>query len=253
MRLNLLMSNNLLYFFIICLCCGQVCNADEKNDFDNVIINVVTEDAYPYQYLENATIKGPASELVKRVLEEAGFKYRQHILPWARAYHYAKTKSNTLIYSIARTAEREHDFHWVGYLTQLNYYLVALNSAKFTPPVSIQSLKHLDIGTIRKSANHHYLLTEGFKSLHLLTSPEQTVKMLKLGRIDLFPTDFPTFQLTCLHLMLNCREIVPVYRLEQTSTSLYLAFSLDTDKRIVTKMRQAYKKVMKSYFYLNRF
>ena len=64
----------------------------------------------------------------------------------------------------------------------------------------------MNIGTIRNSANHHYLSVQGFKRLHLLTTPEQTVKMLRLGRIDLFPTDYATFQLTCLHLMLDCKR-----------------------------------------------
>ncbi|MBL4711752.1 MAG: hypothetical protein JKX75_04530 [Gammaproteobacteria bacterium] len=122
-----------------------------------------------------------------------------------------------------------------------------MNSLNIIQPVSLSSLKELNIGTIRNSANHKFLHSQGFNYLHLLTTSEQTVKMLKLGRIDLFPTDYATFQLTCLHLMLDCQEIVPIYRLEETSTSLYMAFSLQTDERIVNKVRQAYQKVMKSY------
>jgi len=220
---------------------------------EDIVINVVTEDSYPYQYLDNASVMGPASDLVKRVLEEAGFEYQQNVLPWARAYKYGLLKPNTLIYSIARTRERENKFQWVGHLTLLNYYLVGLSSSKFMKPVSLNSLKNMNVGTIRNSANHNYLLEQGFRRLHLLTTPEQTVKMLRLRRIDLFPTDYATFQLTCLHLMLDCREIVPIYRLDESSTALYMAFSLQTDDRIVNKVRQAYKKVMKSYARSNLF
>lgn len=251
-------------FFILLLVCyslvsyslvsySSASKANESNDIHNTVINVVTENAFPYQYLENASVTGPASKLVQHVLEKAGFEYQQNILPWARTYKYAQTKPNTLIYSIARTPERENKFQWVGHLTLLNYYLVGLSSSKLTHPVTLNSLKQLNIGTIRNSANHKYLHNQGFKYLHLLTTPEQTVKMLKLGRIDLFPTDYATFQLTCLHLMLDCREIVPIYRLEETSTSLYMAFSRQTDKRIVNKVRQAYKDVMKSYARSNVF
>jgi polar amino acid transport system substrate-binding protein len=244
-NLNASVRYNLRYFLFLFICFLQESEAQES--LDEIVINVVTEDSYPYQYLDDARVKGPASALVKRVLEEAGFDYRQNVLPWARAYSYAQTKPNTLIYSIARTSERESKFKWVGHLTLLNYYLVGLSSLKLSPPVMLNSLKEMNIGTIRNSANHIYLTSQGFKYLHLLTSSEQIVKMLKLGRIDLFPTDYATFQLSCLHLMLDCREIVPIYRLEETSTSLYMAFSLQTDDRIVNKVRAAYQKVMKSY------
>ncbi len=235
------LRNFVFSFFLLC----QFASAEE------IVINVVTEDSYPYQFLDNASVNGPASDIVKRVLEEVGFDYQQNVLPWARAYKYALTKPNTLIYSIARTPDRESKFQWVGHLTLLNYHLVGLNSSSFIQPVTLSSLKNMNIGTIRNSANHSYLSAQGFKRLHLLTSAEQTVEMLRLGRIDLFPTDYATFQLTCLHLKLDCREIVPIYRLDETSTSLYMAFSLQTDPQIVNKVRQAYKKVMRPYIRSN--
>lgn len=241
----------LRYFILLLICFCLVSNANENSDINEVVINVVTENSFPYQYLENDNVEGPASRLVKRVLEEAGFEYRQTILPWARAYKYAQTKPNTLIYSIARTSEREKKFQWIGHLTLLNYYLVGLNSLKLTQPVSLNALKDFNIGTIRNSANHKFLSSQGFKYLHLLSTLEQTVKMLKLGRIDLFPTDYAAFQLNCLHLMLDCREIIPIYRLEEIS--LYMAFSLQTDERIVNKLRSAYQKVMKPYDRSNTF
>ena len=93
--------------FFYCL----VSSANENTDLNEIVINVVTENSFPYQYLENFSIEGPASRLVKRVLEEAGFEYSQTVLPWARAYKYAQTAPNTLIYSIARTPERENNFN----------------------------------------------------------------------------------------------------------------------------------------------
>lgn len=215
-----------------------------QSTFDNpLIIKVVTEDSYPIQYIEQGVILGPATDLVKAVLEEAKLEYSIEMLPWARAYQIALTQPNTLIYSLARTDQREKQFQWIGSVLRLNFYLVGMESLTLPSPVTLESLKKLKIGVIRDSATEQYLISQGFKNLYSVSKPSQSINMLKLGRIDLFPTNYSSFQLSCLHLKVDCQQIKPFYHLEELSTSLYFALSNQTDNEVVNKITSAYQRI----------
>ena len=78
-------------------------------------IKVVTVLMPPYQtQLPNGSIGGSATEIVKSMFEVTGDKPIIQAFPWARTYKLASSEPNTLIYSIARTPEREKKFNWVG-------------------------------------------------------------------------------------------------------------------------------------------
>ena len=77
-----------------------------------VTINIITEDSVILQYKEKGKIVGPATDIVTDTIEQAGFSYDIKMLPWSRAYKVALTQKNTLIYSLARTADCEDKFHW---------------------------------------------------------------------------------------------------------------------------------------------
>lgn len=207
-------------------------------------IKVVTEDTFPIQYLENGKILGPSTELVRSVLDEANIDYTIEVLPWARAYNIALNEPNTMIYSLARTEQREALFQWIGSVMRLNYYLVGMESLKISQPITLESLKKLRIGVIRDSATEQHLIALGFKNLYIVSKPSQSISMLKLGRIDLFPTNYSSFQFSCLHMKVDCQQIKPFYHLEKLTASLYFALSNQTDSFVVDKIKAAYKVVM---------
>lgn len=207
-------------------------------------IRVVTEDTFPIQYLENGKILGPSTELVRSVLNEANIPYSIEVLPWSRAYNTALTQPNTMIYSLARTEQREDLFQWIGSVMRLNYYLVGMESLKLFQPITLESLKKLKIGVIRDSATEQHLIALGFKNLYLVSKQSQSISMLKLGRIDLFPTNYSSFQSSCLHMKVDCQQIKPFYHLEKLTASLYFALSNQTDSAMVDKIKAAYQVVM---------
>ena len=73
-------------------------------------LTVVTEDLYPYNYIENGELKGQATEIVVKVLKHAGIDYSIQVYPWARAYNLALNNKNVLIYSIVKIPSREKLF-----------------------------------------------------------------------------------------------------------------------------------------------
>jgi len=70
-------------------------------------LEVVTTDFPPYQFQEGEVLKGLATETVKAAISLSPHQGQINVYPWARAYQLAQGKKATLIFSIARTAERE--------------------------------------------------------------------------------------------------------------------------------------------------
>ncbi len=208
-------------------------------------LRVVTEDAYPLQYQEGGELKGPAVELIKAVLEKAEVNYSLEVLPWARAYAISTTQPNTLIFSIARTPQRESLFHWVGSLMELKYYLYGLAS-NFPDDVYIENdLKDRKVGTILDSATYQYLSKNGFSRLYAVANPKQNYEKLLSGRIELFPANAASFMSSCVKFGSDCTDIKPIVLLSLPATKLYFALNKDTDEILVAKIKGAYKNLLK--------
>lgn len=212
---------------------------------EQTIINVVTEDGYPLQYLENNKVVGPVTELIQAILDDANIEYQIKIEPWARAYKKALEQENTMIYSMARTAVREQQFKWIGQVMQIRYFMVGLESLELEAPVTLASLKHLPVGAVRNSATHQYLINNGFTDIYVVSHPKQSIRMLKQGRIQLFPVHYDSFQLSCINMREDCQNIVPKLEMDGPSSSLYFAMSDETSDEVVERIRASYYKVMK--------
>jgi len=66
-------------------------------------------------------------------------------MPWARGYKLLSSKPNVVLFSTARTQEREHLFHWVGtlYAFRLGFF------ARISDALRIDSLEAAkQVGTI---------------------------------------------------------------------------------------------------------
>ena len=91
-------------------------------------LNVVTENWPPYNYQSpSGEIHGIATDNVREILALTDLSYQIRVNPWARSLHLAKTKPNTLIYSIYRSAEREPYFQlvFVQYLQIRRFTFIA--------------------------------------------------------------------------------------------------------------------------------
>ena len=103
---------------------------------------------------------------MSKVLAEAGYTSSLDVLPWARAYAIATSQANTLIFSIARTPQREEQFYWIGTLMDLQYYFYGLSKNFAQTPQQLNDYKNLRVGAILDSATHQYLTQQGFDTLY---------------------------------------------------------------------------------------
>ena len=149
-------------------------------------INVVTEDWRPWSYEENGIVKGRSTEVVKAVMDRTGLEYSINVLPWARAFKYASTRPDVLIYALGWTPERERNFKLVGKVTPSNNaYLYRLKTRNDIVINTLSDAKKYTIFANNKSATHTMLINNGFEKIVSGWHQKISVEMLLRGRIDL--------------------------------------------------------------------
>ncbi|WDD97598.1 substrate-binding periplasmic protein [Thalassomonas actiniarum] len=153
-------------------------------------INIVTEPWPPNIYMNEAgIISGPLTEKVLDIMARAKLSYSLNIYPWPRAYNYALSDQNVLIYPIFKTKAREPFFHFICPLsTKVDLFFVKLSKRKDIKVKTLADAKKYRIGLIREDYDHALLLQHGFKDgqqLDANTDDLSTLRKLIKGRIDL--------------------------------------------------------------------
>ena len=217
-----------------------LCYAQQSSAFENKI-TVVTENLWPFNYLERGQAKGPHTDLVKQILSTAELDYSIAVLPWARAYKLAQTKPNILIYTINRTNLRQEKFHWIARFptdAKINYY--ALKESKLTN-TSLSTLKTLPIGTQIDTANDDFVTQHGFNNISRVSHVRQTIGMLKIGRVKLVIASEHQIKRAAQESGLDFNELEEINYAFSSVPSI--AVSLSTPPATVEKLRNAYKKL----------
>jgi polar amino acid transport system substrate-binding protein len=205
-------------------------------------LRVVTENLPPYQIVKNNKLVAGTSYLImKNVLKRAGFTSKIEVLPWARAYHTALNDKNVIIFSITRSVEREHQFHWLGTLRELKYRFYSLKSKKSIELNSVKEALNYKAVAVRDSFEADSLVKLGFISgdnLTLTVGYIEAWNMLLKGRADI--TYANVFIGDTIHKTLSF-ENTPFLKHGFTveEYTLYVAASINTSNAILTKITAA--------------
>lgn len=208
---------------------------------------VVTEDARPLHYQWQGQLQGEAPPLIDQLMKQAGLRYSQQVYPWARAYMMASSLPNVLIYSIARTPEREPRFHWVGKLLTVQYAMYALQSRPDIRARSMDDLHGYRIGVTANDVRAHWLREQGLRDatpgmrngLDVADNGLSNLHKLVQGRVDMVPTSLVGLKSFCLSEGVDCSRFRRVMVLP-FSADLYVAASLSTPAASVAALRRAY-------------
>lgn len=206
-------------------------------------ITLVTEKSPFTQVSNDESSLGEATQFIQRVLDEAQLSYELQYLPWRRAYEFVSSRPRVLIYPLAKSKQREARFQWVGELIPVNYYLFKLRSRNDITIKSLDDARQYRIGVVNYHVHHEYLLSENFTGLQPVNNNIQNIKKTLLGRIDLFPISDGGLTPVCEQENIDCSQFEPVFKLEDISGGLYMAYSLETPNEIVQATRAAYQKL----------
>ena len=112
----------------------------------------MTEELPPYNFIKDNLVHGISADILLQLLEKNDISIDRgsiQLFPWPRAYQMVQDIPGSILFSTARTSQREKLFKWVGPITDLTMGLVGLK----TKNIKLQSIKDADkyrIGTIRE-------------------------------------------------------------------------------------------------------
>lgn len=223
-------------------------------------ILIVTEELPPFNYTVDGRPTGVATELMKEILAQTGLDYEIRFMPWARAYATARSRKNTIIYSIKRTPSREEEFIWLGALLTDQCGVFALKTQDLQPQ-NLEELKEYTLGTYRDDSTELFLLKQGFTRSHPGTTkaplisyvgqnPHQEIfQDLLQGKIDFWPNSISYIYYTVRQAgIADPQEIIKmVLPLEELSSqAIHFAAQRESDPRIIGRIINAYRELKKS-------
>lgn len=148
-------------------------------------MTILTEINPPTQVqLPDGRVGGPAVEVVRELQRRVGNGDPIELVPWARGYRMLETQPNTALFVMARTAQRDPLFHWIGPFTEAVFALYVKSDSTLTLR-SLDDAKMLRaIGVYRDDARDQLLTQAGFTNLDRSVENIANVRKLMLGRIE---------------------------------------------------------------------
>ncbi|WP_281559874.1 transporter substrate-binding domain-containing protein [Thalassomonas sp. RHCl1] len=210
-------------------------------------IHFVTEELPPFQFTgADNRVDGAIAELVRAMLKETNLSASIHIYPWARSYQTARTRANTIIFSLLRGKQREKDFHWIGKLYSLTSHLAALKSRADIKINKLDDAKQYRVGTVRDDLAEVYLKKKGFISKkNYYASSKYSIMWGQLfnGRVDLAFTNSVLWRYEVKAEGYDPADLVLLYQIEDMASDLYMAASLGTAPSVIDKLSKALEKL----------
>lgn len=209
----------------------------DENDY-----TLVTEEWAPYNYTENGKLKGISVDIVEAVMEATNRRFKILVLPTMRSTATLRAEPKTIMFSLFRTKEREALYQWVGPLIEESIFPYRLRQQGPLPRTWDDLRTASRITTRVDGLVVRQLQAQGVANLDpVAIESEQLYKMLFLGRAEIIVGDTDTgvrYYTEKLGYDPSALEKVPV---EVVRSALYIAFSLDCERELVSSWSSALK------------
>jgi polar amino acid transport system substrate-binding protein len=224
-----------------------------------VEISALTEALPPLNYEVDGKVVGFSSELLDLMARESGITISKQLLPWARAYELVTRQGNTLIYSMARTPEREALFQWVGPISARRILLYKLVERAEISIKTLDDARNYRVGVVRESAAAKGLIQQGFvlngpqdvlgPGLDLGPHDESNMKKFVAKRFDLLVSLDWAAAYNARNAGLSPDDYQAVWVLDE-SLSYWYGLNLATDPEVARRLNAALQKVKNDGQYL---
>ena len=171
--------------------CIPATNGPETEDAEPPIpvrgeMQILCEDGPPFQIVEpDGPLTGMTVEVVRELQERVGNQDEIQVVPWARGYEEVLNTPNTMLFSMARTQERDALFYWVGPVAETTFGFYARADADLTI-TSLEDAKQVQaIGVYQNDVRDVFLTEAGFTNLDRSHAPVQNFRKLMEGRVEL--------------------------------------------------------------------
>ncbi|MFC4349411.1 substrate-binding periplasmic protein [Kordiimonas lipolytica] len=210
---------------------------------------VYTEDFPPYNYRgHDGEVTGTSTERVRKVLDRTGLDYQIRLVPWSRAVQLSKSDNNALIFTLARTPERDRFYDWLMPLMRSEYHL--FTRAEDSREVTLEALKAGDLRTACVTANIscEILAWMGVPADKITRLPNQGIldlQMVLAGRADVYFNDREGHQAQLKQAGLSAAFFRDAMRVPYEG-GFYLAAGRQVPAGVRAKIRQAYDALLRA-------
>lgn len=204
-------------------------------------VKVVTEYLHRFQMEKpDGTLGGYAAEVVEAMFLITKDKPIIEAMPWARAYKIAREEKNVMIFSLARTRERENLFQWVGLLGNDRLYVWGLSKRFPQNLTDINQLKDFSFVATKASNPERILTSLGITRIYSVSDQDQILGMIFKGRAELAVSSELSMEYRAQKLGLDFSELRSVLEIESFRSDLSIAFSHNTDPVMVLRYQNAF-------------
>lgn len=210
----------------------------------NKPLQVVTELSPPYQTLLQNEVSGSATKIVKNLLSASNLTATFSMYPWARAYNKAISEPNTLIYSIAKSAERNELFHWLLPVADYKFGLVSLSERTDLDISDLKELSNFVLAVQRNDIAHNWALEQGLeegKQLIICSDIGCSWQLLLNKKVDFIVESPELIESMLEQYKLPTTLAKYVIAIPELEISGYLAANINIETSILEKLKLAIK------------
>lgn len=207
-------------------------------------LSLYCEEDRPLQfYNSQGKLTGFTVEIVEEIQKRLGTKDSIQMVPWSRGVEMLNNNANTMLFTMARTPERETQYQWIGPISLISYGLYA----KANADIKIESIEDARkiglIGVYRNDIRDQTLTRLGFNNLDRANSNISSFKKLMIGRINVYADSKMGVASLAKSAGYQLSDVKMVFHL--FDSQLYIAVSKDTNKNIVSRWNDALEDMKK--------
>jgi polar amino acid transport system substrate-binding protein len=230
------LRHTLLPLILLAICLtlgGRPAGAEEMPE-----LTYLTEEYFPFNYTDGDRVKGVSTDLLRLIWTRLGLpKQPIRVMPWARAYERIRHQPGTVLFSMARTPEREDLFRWVGPIMTVRFALFAKKDKNITL-TDLDQMKGYSVGILREDISDAILTPyASSNSIEPVADMRQNVLKLKEDRLDMVAYEEFCWPRLVTRLGLDPEDFETVFVLRETP--VYYAFHRDTPPETVDAFQQA--------------
>ncbi|MGQ5522900.1 substrate-binding periplasmic protein [Chitinimonas sp. PSY-7] len=209
-------------------------------------VHAYTEDLPPFNLLnEHGEPSGYAVEVLSLLMKEANQEYKLELVPWARALSLAKQQPDTLVFTIARTPEREVYFHWIGPYASRVTSLLRLSSSEARAS-TLTEARRFRVAVLNGDVGMDMLLAQGFvRGFNLITVDKRNdlIKLLQLKSVDFVAGNPAMMRYVASRTELPVDQLVTELTMSKRTDGYYFALNRQSDPEIVQRLQSAFERL----------
>lgn len=209
-------------------------------------LTAYTEEWPPYNFAERGEVRGIATDILRAACAEAKIRCEFRLVPWARALAMVTSTPNTLVYTTARKASREHEFLWVGPILPRTTWVYGKKESAPTIK-SFTDLAQHRVGVVRGEASVQDLVAAGIPETSMVvdSSNAAVLKLLSRDWAEAMVDTEIGMAWNLKTAQLAPADFVKLMKLSDNG-AYYFALNLKSDASLHDKLQRATDKLRKN-------